>query len=138
MEIKNIVDRSGDSILCECTFSSGFLKIRLEMDELDSILFLNVLTKKIECINLNMLSEIEKNCQIELIRINDELKIENGYYVAEKSFPNFMKSCKKGFNLAYGMKSSENAYLLNIIGYERLVTCVIENISKDLEWIIDQ
>jgi hypothetical protein len=134
MNINDIVERSGDSVLCDCTFSNGIMSLCLEMDELDSILVLSIQTKKIECININSLSDIEKNCHIELIRINDVLEIENGYYIAEKSFSNFMKCCKKGFNLAFGLKSSEATFLLSIIGYSRLITCVIENISKDLKW----
>lgn len=138
VNIDEIVERSGDSVLCDCTFSNGVLTLHLEMEELDSILLLRVQTKKMDCMNINKLSDIEKNCRIELVRVSDKLEVENGYYVAEKSFSRFMKSCKNGFNLAYGMKSNDEAYLLNIIGYIRLVTCVIEKISSDLKWELKQ
>jgi len=138
MNLNEIVERSGDSKLYDCTFTNGILTLRLEMDELDSMLLLNIKTKIIDCMNLHELSDIEKTCRIELIRISDELEIENGYYTAEKPFPKFMKSCKNGFNLAYGMKATEEAYLLSIVGYNRLVTCVIDKINSDLKWELKQ
>ncbi len=80
------------------------------------------------------LRDIEKNCHIELISLINELDVENGYYMPEKEFAKIMKSCKRGLNLAYGMKSTEESYLFSITGYIRLVICIIEDINRDLKW----
>ena len=134
MNIFEISEQSGDSTLSKCVYSSGVLTLHLELDELDSVLSLQVKTQKIECMNIDELSAIERNCRVALIRISDTLETENGYYIAEKSFSRFMKSCKHGFNLAYGMKSNADAFFLSVVGYNRLVTCVVENLNRDVKW----
>ncbi len=80
------------------------------------------------------MNDIEKICHIELLSVSDELETKNGYYVPHDDFPKLMRSCKKGLNLAYGIKSDNKVFIFSLVGYTRLMSCVISRIDQDLTW----
>ncbi len=133
LSFEKIIEKSGDSILCDYSFSNGQLKIVLELDELDQYLYLNIKTTTIYCERVSIVSGVEKNCRIETLKLDDFLPTENGFYVPSKTFSGLMKEFKQGLNLAFGFRSSDKKYLLNLVGYSRLLSCIMES-YEDIDW----
>ena len=81
--------------------------------------------------------EIEKNKKdeyenigfMEYKKLENVLRIENGYYVNyETEFKEIMKLTKKKFNLAFGLKADEANYIIYFRGYDiKLAFLIMEN-----------
>lgn len=132
MEILDkIVSNSGDSILESYSYSNGVLTIGLELAELDkqveiriktdSLSFNNFYSEKIE----NML----RTCRVEVQNLEDVLTVKNGIYVPSDDFGKLMKETRLNYNLAYGRKAVELKYIFSLVGYDRLVSCLLSNLN---------
>ncbi|AFZ26570.1 hypothetical protein Cylst_4491 [Cylindrospermum stagnale PCC 7417] len=67
------------------------------------------------------------------MELNSLLNIENEFYVPNSNFGKMMKEVNGGASLAYGRKCSDVKWLLNVIGYSRLISCLISNL-ENVSW----
>lgn len=126
--IDKIIDFGGDSILKNYHYAYGVLMLDMYHSDFDKNVKIRIKTDYLIFNNYYYLEEKEdlyRTCRIEFHTLSDILSIENGIYVPSKEFGKFMSETKLRLNLAYGKKSSESKYLLSLMGYDRLISCVV-------------
>ncbi|AFZ28408.1 hypothetical protein Cylst_6641 (plasmid) [Cylindrospermum stagnale PCC 7417] len=136
IEFKELVARSGDSQLVEYQFSNGLLTIHMEIDDLDESVIINVSTQLVYGEKIPSDYDILKTCRLELVELNSILNIEHEFYVPNFNFGKMMKEVNCGASLAYGRKCSDAKWLLNVIGYSRLISCIISNL-EEVSWQVN-
>jgi hypothetical protein len=129
MTIEELVKCSGDSQLIDYKFLDQKLVIEIEVDELDAIATITALTDSVYAGKLDHSTEVLNICRVELIELANCLNISNGYYIPNSDFGLMMKEVQRGTSLAYGRKKSKFGWILNIVGYSRLLSCLLS--SKD-------
>ncbi len=130
---EELVARSGDSQLLEYQFSNGLLTISMDIDNIDESVIINVSTQFVYGEKISSDYDVLKTCRLELVELNNLLNIENEFYVPNYNFGQMMKEVKSGASLAYGRKYSEVKWLLNVVGYSRLISCLISNL-ENVSW----
>ena len=133
--LPEILELSGDANLISFCFENGELNIKLKllMNEPET-LQLYIKTLRFENESSVDVIEMQLPLFIDLVTIGDRLSTEKGYYVPNPSFQAFMKECRNGLNLVYGLKADPNLRLLHIRGSIRYISCIVENIESDIRW----
>lgn len=127
-----IVDRSGDSMLEEYFYSNRILTLVLNMSQFDKKVTFKIET---DCLafsipHLDPVQDIHRTCRIEILDLLSSIELENGIYVPPRSFSKFMSDSRASYNLAYGKKATQIKYIFSLVGYERLVSCTVSDLSQ--------
>jgi hypothetical protein len=130
MKIDDLIAKSGDSKLISYDFSDGILSIYLDLDEIDDLVVIKVITNSVYGEQLSRKDDVLMTCRVELIELNETLCKINDYYVPSSNFGIMMKEVRSGASLAYGKKCSQSRWLLNVTGYSRLLSCLVEDLDK--------
>lgn len=134
MNLRELVDTSGDSHLIEFRFNNSILEVRIFHDEFDNEVIFKIRTNTVFGADLSEQDDIASTCRIEFSSVKGLLSEENGYFVAAKQFSMMMKETKLHLNLAYGVKAVEKVYLFSLVGYSRILSCLVLNGEKDIFW----
>jgi hypothetical protein len=59
------------------------------------------------------------------LKLRERLDVDNGHYVPPRAFAKHMEQARAGLSLAYGLKASNTAGLLRVVGYSSLVACLV-------------
>ncbi|NMH87388.1 hypothetical protein [Flavivirga algicola] len=131
MNLKNIIDNSGDSVLEEYFYSKGILTIALDVTELEKKIKIEIKTGDISFSNyyLEKKEELYRTCRIEIQELSSVLLVENSFYVPSKTFGKLMTESRLDYNLAYGKKNSDIKYIFSLVGYDRLVSCLLPDLN---------
>ena len=130
INFKELLSLSGDSHLIKYNLTNSYLTIVIRLGEDEEKYKISANTKLVE-INTPPLgaSEVFYTCFLQSLRINDFLKVKNGFYVPATNFEKFMKERKTGLFLGYGLRMNPNIYLVTLKGYSNLISFVSENIN---------
>ncbi|SDD43426.1 hypothetical protein [Niabella drilacis] len=127
LNLKYIVENSGDSILENYNYSGGVLMINLYLSDLEKKVLIEIRTDEMSFKNyyLDQAEELYKTCRIEVQALSDILSVENGIYVPSGNFGKFMNEKKTNRHLAYGEKITAKKYIFSLVGYDRLISCLV-------------
>lgn len=123
---------SPDSVIDNYSYSEGVLIININLMDLDNSIKLKIKTDvlSVNSYYLNKKEELFRTCRLELNKLSEILDIKNNIYVPANDFGKFMNESKLKYNLAYGKKSSSIKYSLSLIGYDVLISCLIEDVNS--------
>lgn len=138
ISLEYTIENSGDSSLEYYAYSEGILSITLDLGEIDKRVTMKLVTDIMSFHNF-YLDKLEdsslKTCRIEIKELSNVLSVENGIYVPSKIFGKFMDEKRSNYHLAYGEKSNSKKFIFSLVGYNRLVSCIIselDNITIDV------
>jgi hypothetical protein len=100
------------------------------MDELDGVYAIAIPTNLVQAKELSSENHVLKTCRLELIELNKISIVAQGYYVPNSHFGKMMKEMRCGVFLAYGQKRSDVKWLLNVVGYSRLLSCLVTDLEE--------
>ena len=131
--LKNIIDNSGDSILEKYTYSEGILTINLYLTDLERKVEIKIKTDILSFNNyyLEKREELYRTCRIEIQDLLNVLSIESksNIYIPSSTFGKLMNETRLNYSLAYGKKSSELKYIFSLVGYGRLLSCLLTDLD---------
>ena len=129
--LKILISNSGDSLLEKYSYLQGILVIDLELFELDKKVRLKIKTDSLSFNNhyLEKKEKFSKTCRIEFQELSNILSLENAIYVPSKDFGKLMKETRNNLNLVFGKKSTEIKYIFSLVGYDRLITCTVQDLN---------
>lgn len=127
-----LIENSGDSILENYNYSKGALTISLKLDELNEKISLKIKTDELSFNNyfLDKTEDLYKTCRVEILELSNILSMENGIYIPSSDFGKLMNEKKLDYHLAYGEKQSTCKFIFSLVGYERLVSCLISDLDS--------
>jgi hypothetical protein len=130
--MKNIIDNSGDSILEEYSYSKGILTIIMDITELEIKVKIKINTDRLSFDNayIDKKEELYRTCRIEIQELLNVLSTENNIYVPSSDFRKLMNESKSNFNLAYGKKISEIKFIFSLVGYSKLISCLLSDLNS--------
>ncbi|MGJ1446713.1 hypothetical protein ACR79S_12380 [Sphingobacterium spiritivorum] len=129
--LDKIIHNSSDCILEKYSYSKGILIIKLNLTEIEKKVKIGIKTNSLSFSDyyLNKEEDLYRTCRIEFQELLTILSSENGIYVPSKDFGKLMSETRLRLNLAYGKKSYEIKYIFSLVGYDRLITCTISDLS---------
>ena len=125
------VNNSGDSLLYMYAYANGFLTVKLTLGATEQKVELAMPTEDL-CFDASCLAKKEnlyRTCRIVIQDLSQVISIVNGVYVPASDFGQLMQEAKANYNLAYGKKASHWKYLFSLIGYGRLVSCLLSDLE---------
>lgn len=127
-----IIKNSGDSTIEYYQYSGGILTIDMYLIELDKKVRFRISTDTISTNDfyINAKEDLYRTCRIEINELNKVLLTENNIYCPSNSFGKFMNETRSKYHLAFGRKSSEIKYIVSLVGYDRLITCLLSDLDK--------
>jgi len=131
LSLDYIIKNSGDSSLESYKYSEGVLILIINLNDIDNRILIKIKTDSMSFNNSFLYNEKElyRTCRIEIQELSNALQIENGIYVPSKLFGKLMNEKRLNFHLAYGEKNNNVNYIFSLVGYERLVSCLISDLS---------
>lgn len=134
---EELVSKSGDSQLKHYRFQNGIATLKLELYEDVSTVRIDFPTKLVfaQTLDFTDTHDINLICRLEIIALETVLRTQHGYYMSPTDFADVMKETRRGLSLAYGQKQSEVKWLVNVIGYDRLFSCLVSELS-DVRWVV--
>lgn len=134
---EELVAYSGDSQLKSYRFQNGIATLELELDHDGSTVQIDLPTKLVFTQTLDFTddNDIGLLCRLEIVELAPLLRTQRGYYMPPTAFADVMKETQRGLSLAYGQKQSEVEWLVNVIGYDRLFSCLLGEIN-DVRWAV--
>lgn len=138
MHLNFLIKNSGDSTLKEYSYSKGTLDLTLDVYDLDKLIKISIKTDRLafEGFYTNHDNDTHKTCWIELMQVSKVLQVENGHYIPSKIFGNYMKEVRANYYLAYGKEATDSLYLFSLVGYSRILSCLVLDIDSIV--ILDQ
>jgi hypothetical protein len=132
LNLEYLVSNSDETILKEYSYSGGILTINLELTEIDKKVMLKIKSSHLsfDSFYLEKKEELYRTCRIEIQDLSEILSTQNGIYVPSNVFGILMNESRSNYNLAYGKKSSELKYVFSLIGYGKLVSCLISDLNS--------
>lgn len=135
INLQQLINKSGDSKLLNYEYQSGILKFTLEMDELDCDITIEIITNTLKTEPIKGENKILQTCRLELTDLATVLQAENNVFVPHKDFGRFMQEIKSNVYLGYGYKTKAKVWLFSIVGYQRLISCIVEDLNS-IRWTI--
>ncbi len=132
LELNYIIENSGDSNLENYDYSGGILTIALELGEISKKVIIRIRTEIMSFQNYYLDKPEDyflRTCRIEIQELSSILSIENGIYVPSKDFGKIMNETRLSLNLSYGKRVSEFKYIFSLVGYDRLITCIVSDLD---------
>ena len=132
MDFQDLIRLSGDSEILDYNYDKGVLMIYVALQEIDGKVKIRVKTDTIFFNTLILESRelVFRTCSVKLEELALVLPSQNGFYVPSHSFGGLMQEAKSGYNLAYGRKIVESKYLLSMVGYGRLISCLVSDLNQ--------
>ena len=126
------IDHSGDSVLERYSYSNEELELILMMSELDISVRISIKTTQMTFAKFHLEKQAGsfRVCRMVLEDLSAVLSTENGYYIPGNSFKEVMRQSKLNYNLAYGKKITEVKYMFSLVGYGRLISCLIADMNR--------
>lgn len=127
ISLEELLYISNESVLKDYHYSDGRIRLRIEIDELDSDIILSANTN---CLALNIPEQnnlASRTCHLELVYLSEILDTENGIFVPKSNFGDFMQQNRQHLNLAFGLKQTDYQFMLSLTGSYKLVSFVISN-----------
>lgn len=128
IDLDFLIEKSGDSILESYLYSDGVLTLILITDELNEKFKLKIKTQWLSFNDfyLNQKEDdIYRTCRIDIQDLSKVLSVKSNIYIPSDNFGDMMKECKSHYNLAYGKKSSEFGQIFSLVGYDKLISCLV-------------
>ncbi|KQS46336.1 hypothetical protein ASG38_11015 [Flavobacterium sp. Leaf359] len=131
IDLEYLTQNSGDAILQEYSYSEENLIIVLTLDEIEQDIKLTIKTEAVsfDIFPLEKKHTPFRTCRIKIENLSDVLATEKGYYTPNSNFEKLMDETRKNYNLAYGKKSTEMKYIFSLVGYGRLLSCLLSDIE---------
>jgi len=131
VNLEYLISNSGDSILEDYLYSRGVLTITLNLTEINKIIKLRIKTEHLlfDKFYLEKENIAYRTCRIEIQELSNILSIKNGVYIPSDTFGKFMNETKQNYNLAYGRKATDLKYIFSLLGYGRLVSCLLSDLN---------
>ncbi|TFF39121.1 hypothetical protein [Mucilaginibacter psychrotolerans] len=132
INLNELIYNSGDSTIEGYSYSAGILTLDLNAAEFENKIRVKIHTDMLSFNGyyLNNKIDLYKICRIEIQPLTMVLNTENGIYIPAKTFEAIMKETRLHYNLAYGKKASEFKYLFSLTGYDRIVNCLLSDLSS--------
>lgn len=132
VDLKYLINKSGDSILEEYSYSDGFLEVIIDVTEIDKKFRLIIKSSDFSfgSFYIDNQEDVYKVCRIEIQELSEMISIQNGIYVPPNSFERVMQESRSKYNLAYGKRASEVKYIFHLTGYDKLVSCLISDTNS--------
>lgn len=124
------IENSGDSRLENYVYSEGILMINLNLGEIEKKVLIKIRTDIISFQNFyfDKLKDYSlRTCRIEIQALSSILSIENGIYIPSKIFGKFMNETRLNYHLGYGEKVSPTKFIFSLVGYGRLISCIVSD-----------
>jgi hypothetical protein len=132
INLDSLINSSGDSILEQYTYFEGLLRITLIVPDLEKKVILHIKTNNLVFDHYYLMKseKLFRVCRIELKEIKGILSIENNVFVPSTSFGKMMSETKLNLNLAYGKKASDMQYIFSLVGYSRMISCLVSDLTS--------
>lgn len=130
--IKEVIENSGDSFVEAYNYFNGNLTLRLKSSEHQQTIEIKIKTDFIAFNNfyLSNTDLVYRVCRIEVEDLESVINVKNNIFVPSNVFEKLMKEVKSNYNLAYGKKTTDFKYIFSLVGYDRLVSCLISNLNN--------
>jgi hypothetical protein len=127
LSLEYVIKNSGDSTLKSYEYSSGVLVVLLCLGESDINVFIKIKTDTLSFKNIYLAKSeaLYKSCHIEIQELSSVLTVTNGVYVPSVNFGEFMQEKEANYYLAYGEKATSVRYIFSLVGYGRLISCLL-------------
>ncbi|MEA5403388.1 hypothetical protein VB776_10705 [Arcicella sp. DC2W] len=131
LNLEYIVENSGDSTLESYTYSGGLLTVNIDLGDFDKEVLIKIRTDgmSFKSYYLDKIEALYRTCRIEIQELTGILSVENGMYVPSNNFGEFMNEKKLNYHLAYGEKTSSMKYMFSLVGYDRLLSCLVSDLD---------
>lgn len=131
LDLEYVIKNSGDSIVESYAYSEGILRIRIEMSQVDKKVSIGIRTDcmSFKNIYLDKTEDLYRTCRIEIQYLLNVLSVENNIYIPSKTFGKLMNETKSNYHLSYGKKTIDVKYIFSLIGYDKLVSCLVSNLD---------
>lgn len=113
-----LIYSSAESEILAFNHDGQDLTLVLYHDELDGKIEFKITTSLYFS---NYTAHSNSPCYLQLNRIDEDLTVENGVYIAAKDFPEFMDQCRNGLHIAYGLRASRFTYFFKVLGAYSIV-----------------
>lgn len=125
--LSDVVKHSGDSLLQAYSYANGQLTVTLVLGENEQQVSLTLPTDHVAFAGnyLAKKEDVYRTCRIVIEDLAQVLAVANGVYVPAPGFGPFMQQARASYALAYGKKVSEWKYFFSLVGYGRLVSCLL-------------
>ncbi|WP_046242291.1 hypothetical protein [Hymenobacter terrenus] len=129
--LADVVSNSGDSVLESYTYAEGHLQLVLVLGENDQKVVLSLSTDYLAFAGATLANTetSSRTCFLALEELSQVLSIENGVYMPAAGFDKLMQQTRANYHLAYGRKAAAWTHLLSLIGYGRLVSCLVADVA---------
>ena len=129
--MQDLINNSVESILEKYSYSGGRINIMLNLISIEKIININIKTDHLsfDSFYLEKDEELYRTCRIDIQTLIDVLSIKNGIFIPPDTFEKLMKESRSNFNLAYGKKASDIKYIFSLVGYGKLISCLIKDLS---------
>ncbi|MES2702265.1 MAG: hypothetical protein V4649_06475 [Bacteroidota bacterium] len=129
--IEDIVKNSGDSTVDKYSYSEGALILELDLTEVERKIRITIKTAILSFSNdyFEKNDSVYRTCMIEIQELADVVSTENNIYVPPKKFADIMKDSRLNYNLAYGKRKSDIKYIFSLVGYDRLISCLLIDLN---------
>lgn len=130
MDLEYLIGYSGDSVLETYSYSNGVLELALSPYELGGSVNITIKTMLLSFDKhiLRPESDMFRICRIELEDISSVLSTKNGFYIPKSSFEDVMHETRRNYSLAYGKRPGDARYMFSLVGYGRLVSCLVADL----------
>lgn len=131
VNLEYLINDSEELFLEKYSYSKGILTILLDVSEIERKVVLDIKTDHLsfDSFYLEKKEEMYRICRIEIQNLLNVLSVENDMYVPSSMFGKLMNESRSNYNLAYGKKSSELKYVFCLIGYGKLVSCLLSDLD---------
>lgn len=124
MKLSELVARSGDSEFVGLRYDGAVLEIDLNLGEDEETIRVRIPTDYVRTNLPANQNHLLMGCRIEFDDLID-VAVCNGYYVPASEFVGVMKEVRSGRSLAYGTKVDDHCGVFSVVGYSRLVCCLV-------------
>ena len=131
MTFADVVSNSGDSVLESYTYAEGRLLLVLVLGENDQKVALSLPTDHLVFAGAALANKegSYRTCFLAIEDLSLVLSVENGVYVPAPGFGQLMQQTRANYHLAYGQKAAEWTHLLSLVGYGRLISCLVADVA---------
>lgn len=123
--LEELIAWSGDSNLRHYQFANGLAELVLDMSEIDAKVKISIQTDTVMAGRIAADDHVRSTCRLELLDLSELLCSENGSYLPPPDFPTLMKHRRNAVTIAYGRRVNEARWILSIVGYSRLFSCLV-------------
>lgn len=131
LNLEYIIENSGDSTFESYIYSGGILTINLNLSDIDKKVLIKIRTDGMSFKNyyLDREEDLYRTCRIEIQELSNVLSVKNDMYVPSSIFENLMNEKRFNYHLASGEETTTVKYIFSLVGYDRLVSCLVSDLD---------